>query len=524
MQLGHVAQSSGPGLLRRASTRGIVVATLVIVAVAPLSVAASESLSHSAAVRGVAFSPDGRYALSASDDHTIIVWDVFRLMPVRVLRGHKDSVLRAVFSEDGSKIISGSADHTFIQWNAATGVALTSIRAHQSGIRALAFSPNGTRALSMGTDDTLRVWELLPGRLLREWPVRYSITAISFLPNGDEVAFGQSRTIGVVNVLTEKSRISMFRFGHSMSVTALGVSADGRYAVSGSLDNTATVWEIATERAVGEPLRTLHGHAATLSALAVSPTGRYAVSGDSDRAIILWDLATGALIRRLHGPLRSITALAFSPDGSVIVAGSADAWVHFWPVSELLARRELPARERDAALTDELTRVGDSVQKAVSPGAYRDTIRPLVLRLQRIIDDKRRLREEWLTLQRLDIVSGIDEACAKFTSARSRQAGSPASDEELNIGDICRRARRSTRDLDNHIEGIAGSPAVEVAVIKVWAAYKRHDGDMVSRMGEVIGSEEKRLRDCHRLLESYKSESKLRREQAKSVQEYNRRP
>src|SRR5438128_2288007 len=43
---------------------------------------------HSDRVRAVAFSPDGRTALSASDDHTLRLWDIATGKEVRTFTGH----------------------------------------------------------------------------------------------------------------------------------------------------------------------------------------------------------------------------------------------------------------------------------------------------------------------------------------------------------------------------------------------------------------------------------------------------
>ena len=48
---------------------------------------------HSAAVRSVALSADGRLAVSASDDKTLKVWDVESGRELRTLHGHSGSVM-----------------------------------------------------------------------------------------------------------------------------------------------------------------------------------------------------------------------------------------------------------------------------------------------------------------------------------------------------------------------------------------------------------------------------------------------
>jgi WD40 repeat protein len=63
-------------------------------------------------VESVAFSPDGRFALSGSGDDTLILWDVATGDPVRTFTGHTGSVPSVAFSPDGRFILSGSRDNS----------------------------------------------------------------------------------------------------------------------------------------------------------------------------------------------------------------------------------------------------------------------------------------------------------------------------------------------------------------------------------------------------------------------------
>ncbi len=76
---------------------------------------------HSASITSVAFSPDGRYALSGSRDHTVKLWDVFLGREIRSFKGHSDVVSAVAFIPRTRLIISGSWDYTLKLWDATTG-------------------------------------------------------------------------------------------------------------------------------------------------------------------------------------------------------------------------------------------------------------------------------------------------------------------------------------------------------------------------------------------------------------------
>jgi hypothetical protein len=76
---------------------------------------------HTDWVRGCAFSPDGRLALSASDDGTLRLWEVGSGQSVRVFSGHTRAVWGCAFSPDGRLALSASDDRTLRLWEVGSG-------------------------------------------------------------------------------------------------------------------------------------------------------------------------------------------------------------------------------------------------------------------------------------------------------------------------------------------------------------------------------------------------------------------
>jgi hypothetical protein len=179
---------------------------------------------HSSSVPGVALSPDGQRAVSASWDNTLKVWHLETGRELQTLKGHSGPVSGVALSPDGQRAVSASSDHTLKVWDLETGRELRSLEGHSDRVNGVAVSPDGRRAVSASSDHTLKVWDLETGRELRSLE------------------------------------------GHSDRVNGVAVSPDGRRAVSASSDHTLKVWDLETAR----ELRSLEGHSNWVNGVAVS--------------------------------------------------------------------------------------------------------------------------------------------------------------------------------------------------------------------------------------------------------------
>ncbi len=125
-------------------------------------------------------------------------------------------------------------------------------------------------------------------------------------------------------------RESILLEGHTGEVTCVGLSADGRVAVTGGggRDCTVQVWDAAT----GHRMRTLPGHQYEITAVAVSADGRIVVSGDRSGSVRLWDRAGRARQPTEVNHSRVVDSVAVSADGRLALSGCVDGIVHAWDV------------------------------------------------------------------------------------------------------------------------------------------------------------------------------------------------
>ena len=117
--------------------------------------------------------------------------------------------------------------------------------------------------------------------------------------------------------------------GHKIGVESVCLSGDGRYALSGSSDNTLKLWEVAT----GTCLRTFKGHTGSVESVCLSGDGRYALSGSLDETLKLWEVATGTCLRTFEGHTNAVRSVCLSGDGRYALSGSFDHTLKLWEVA-----------------------------------------------------------------------------------------------------------------------------------------------------------------------------------------------
>lgn len=88
-------------------------------------------------------SSDGAYALSASWDKTLRLWELATGTTTRRFVGHTNDVLSVSFSADNRQIVSGSRDRTIKLWNTLGDCKYTiTDKGHSEWVSCVRFSPN----------------------------------------------------------------------------------------------------------------------------------------------------------------------------------------------------------------------------------------------------------------------------------------------------------------------------------------------------------------------------------------------
>jgi WD40 repeat protein/serine/threonine protein kinase len=129
--------------------------------------------------------------------------------------------------------------------------------------------------------------------------------------------------------LPDSKRLLRTFEGHKHWVRSVCLSRDGSLAMSGSLDNTLKLWDVAT----GRCLRTFEGHMDSVVSVCLSRNGRFSLSGSRDKTLKLWEVDTGRCLQTFEGHTDGLTLVCLNGDDTLALSGSFDNTLKLWDVA-----------------------------------------------------------------------------------------------------------------------------------------------------------------------------------------------
>lgn len=125
-------------------------------------------MPHIRAIRAIDISSDGNLLLTASDDQTLVLWDIDQNLLLRRLAGHRAPVTQVFFGADDSTALSGSADATLILWDLDSGQSIRRYDAAKA-ITGMALNNEGTIAVSTDGSEIVTLWAIETLDEVIEW-------------------------------------------------------------------------------------------------------------------------------------------------------------------------------------------------------------------------------------------------------------------------------------------------------------------------------------------------------------------
>jgi WD40 repeat protein len=279
----------------------------------------------------MAFSGDGK-RLAATNGYQASLWD---LESGKQLAGYKTGRVRysGIALDHAGEVMAVSPTwepDTVVFVDPMTGARVAKLTGPEN-FRCLwaNFAPDGKTVL-LGDRGGVTWWDPVAGKSIRRfegvahsWSGGRNVPA-RFTPDGKVLVGTSGRMLLRWDAATGRPlRPDVHDAGHFADVTAVVVSADGKWIATGGRDARVRVWDAATGRpAVAFPADWIVG----ARTLGFSPDGRFAYGPSPDGGgVTKWEAATGGeVVRFKYSPDASkrhgLIALRVSPDGRTVAA------------------------------------------------------------------------------------------------------------------------------------------------------------------------------------------------------------
>ena len=227
-------------------------------------------------------------------------------------------------------------------WNVWSGVCLARYSGHNATIRTVCAMGDGEQFVTGSDDRTLRLWNISSLQSINSVPNTNKNSPRSMLSRRDDylnlccsaAPSDEKMATHPTNSYrdTEERVANEIYQGHSDAIISVACMECGTMFVSGSMDNTARLWEVDS----GSCLQIFTGHSAGVSSVAAVDEVTL-LTGSIDTTIKLWDALRGTCLRTYWGHTSIVTGVSVTDDDTTFVTSSVDRTINIWVLTALPA-------------------------------------------------------------------------------------------------------------------------------------------------------------------------------------------
>jgi WD40 repeat protein len=265
-----------PAKIKRQAAAGWNNEVLIYMADSPYNLV-QKLTNHSAPINCISYNLQGNLFASGGTDMNLFVYDsLFRLISFQqdANKRHATAIHTITFDKAGKYIFSGDKEGKLIIWDITNKKP---IKMYETGstINSIVKSPSPANLFVANSDKQIKLLALVSGKTLRTLD------------------------------------------GHTDMVSALAISANGQYLISGANDRTARIWDLKNWK----QMHVLQAESWKVTAVNFTDDSKYCVTGANDGTVKVWEVASGNLLYTHKMPDLYIKDIAFTKDNAQILIG-----------------------------------------------------------------------------------------------------------------------------------------------------------------------------------------------------------
>ncbi|KAM6922698.1 striatin-like isoform 2-T2 [Lycodopsis pacificus] len=287
--------------------------------------------SHFDGIRALAFHPVEPVLVTASEDHTLKMWNLQKTAPAKksasldvepiyTFRAHRGAVLSVVMSSSGEQCFSGGVDGTIQCWNTPNpnidpydsydpSMLRGALCGHTDSVWGLVYSSAHQRLLSCSADGTVRLWD-----------ANTTSPALA--------VFNEDKNLGV------PSSVDLVCSDPAHLVTSFTNGQIGLF----NMETRQLVLSLESNLEPGTPCQ--------INKVLSHPTLPITITAEEDRHIKFFDNNSGKMIHSMVAHLDAVTSLAVDPNGLYLMSGSHDCSIRLWNLESKTCIQEFTAHRK----------------------------------------------------------------------------------------------------------------------------------------------------------------------------------
>ncbi|MCK5038353.1 MAG: Ig-like domain-containing protein [Thermoplasmata archaeon] len=292
-------------------------------------------------------------------DNSIYIWDGSTGNQIRQLEGHSATVRSISYSPDGKALVSGSEDESIRIWDTTTWENVDTIQDHRDYVTDIDWYEDGSSFVSSSWDGSLKVWDATDFSLAKTLDMtngiemRNPVNALDVFDNSKIVAGFNGREIrtgvplGVPNIyfnitVWNTSDWSSFTLNETngglyKSANDVEFSHDGKYILggsdsAGSLKASLKVWDATNGSLVNESFIS-----SGINSVAWSPNDDFIAAGLGNDTIMLMNFTNNSEKYWLKGHNGDIKDIVWHEVLDMIASAASDPKAKVWdPITKAI--------------------------------------------------------------------------------------------------------------------------------------------------------------------------------------------